>query len=57
MDRQTKAAVTIAVVALLVLLILALYGYLTGAWDASEERAGRPPVNHSVEGHLPRYVT
>lgn len=38
-------AVTIAVVAILVLLILALYGYLTGAWDEPPgERAGRLPA-------------
>ena len=34
MDRQTKMAVTIAVVAFLVLLILASYGYFSGAWEA-----------------------
>jgi hypothetical protein len=33
MDRQTKSAVAITVVAILVLLILAFYGYMTGAWD------------------------
>ena len=33
MDRPTKSAVTTAVVAILVLLILALYGYMTGAWE------------------------
>ena len=33
MDRPTKAAITTFVVIVLLLLILALYGYLTGAWD------------------------
>ncbi len=33
MDRQTKAAITICVIAILVLIILAFYGYMTGAWD------------------------
>ena len=33
LDRQTKAAITITVVAILVLLILAFYGYMTGAWN------------------------
>jgi len=34
LDRQTKMAIAIVVVAILALLILATYGYLTGAWDA-----------------------
>jgi len=33
MDRQTKSAIATVVVAILVLLILALYGYMTGAWN------------------------
>jgi hypothetical protein len=33
MDRQTRMAVTIAAVAFLVLLILATYGYFSGAWE------------------------
>jgi hypothetical protein len=33
MDRQTKSAVATVVVAILVLLILAFYGYMTGAWE------------------------
>jgi hypothetical protein len=36
MDRQTRMAVTIAAVALLVLLILASYGYFSGAWEVPE---------------------
>ena len=33
-DHGTRAALTIFGVVLLVLLVLALYGYLTGAWDS-----------------------
>ena len=33
MDRQTKSAIATVVVAILVLLILAFYGYMTGAWN------------------------
>jgi hypothetical protein len=33
MDRQTKSAIATVVVAILVLLILAAYGYFTGAWE------------------------
>lgn len=35
MDRQTKMAIAIMVVLILFVLILATYGYLSGAWDAN----------------------
>lgn len=34
MDRQTKMAITITVVLILALIVMATYGYLSGAWDA-----------------------
>ncbi len=34
MDRQTKMAITIAAVLILALIVMATYGYLSGAWDA-----------------------
>jgi hypothetical protein len=33
MDRGTKVMVTVAAAAVLILLGLAAYGYLTGAWE------------------------
>lgn len=33
MDRATKAAITIFVVVVLLMLMLAAYGYFSGAWD------------------------
>lgn len=35
MNRQTKMAISTTIVLILVLLILATYGYMTGAWDAN----------------------
>jgi len=34
MDRTTKAAITIFAVVLLLLLMLAAYGYFGGVWDS-----------------------
>ena len=34
MNRQTKMAIATTVVLILIVLILATYGYLSGAWDA-----------------------
>jgi hypothetical protein len=35
MDRQTKMAIAAAVTLILFILILATYGWLSGAWDAN----------------------
>jgi hypothetical protein len=35
MDRTTKMAIATTVVLILFVLILAFYGYLSGAWDAN----------------------
>jgi hypothetical protein len=35
MDRQTKMAIGFVVVLIAFILILATYGYLSGAWDAN----------------------
>jgi hypothetical protein len=32
-DRQTKMAISTTIVLILVLLVLAFYGYVTGAWN------------------------
>jgi hypothetical protein len=34
MDRKTKAAIVIFCVVVVIMLMLAAYGYWTGAWDS-----------------------
>jgi hypothetical protein len=36
MDRQTKIAVVVAIIAIALILALAVFGYMSGAWELND---------------------
>jgi hypothetical protein len=46
-----RAAITVAIV-MVILLLLALYGYLTGGWNLEAAPSEQPPVSSKWDDHL-----